>query len=328
MRPRVVTVESVATMIPLTVTHGHLLHPETTPNDSAIVSLDPSVRPGSSGTREGMVGASSGPISRRRHCVWRSPPGQDVADALARQARHAGAGRDSCTADVRKQRGPRRSKQPGIHRRFPVEDVEPGGVDRARLRARRPSAFSSTTGPRAVLTSTAVGFMTASSAAPMRWRVDSVSGTCRLTMSERSSNSSSVGTKPGRPVSCRVVWMTSMSKPTARWATARAIRPNPTRPRVAPCTSRARWSPKPQPVQRPSRRSRSASVDRRVAGEDEEEGQVGRRVIEHAGRVADRDPQRMGRDDVDVVVADGRVGHDAELARRARRRARPRRCDR
>ena len=76
----------------------------------------------------------------------------------------------------------------------PIEDVEPCGVEPDPLRGRRTKAFSSTTGPRAVLTSTAVGFMTASSAAPMRWRVDSVRGTCRLTMSERRSNSSSVGT--------------------------------------------------------------------------------------------------------------------------------------
>ena len=50
-----------------------------------------------------------------------------------------------------------------------------------------------------------------------------------------------------------------------RWETARAILPNPTRPSVAPWTSRARCVPKPQPCQRPSRRSRSASDVERVA---------------------------------------------------------------
>ena len=95
--------------------------------------------------------------------------------------------------------------------------------------------------------------------------MESLSGTCRLTMSDRSRSTSSVGTKPARPVSWRVVWITSMSNPAARWATARAIRPNPTSPSVAPWTSRARCVPKPHPVHRPSRRSRSASLASRVA---------------------------------------------------------------
>ena len=60
-------------------------------------------------------------------------PSQDVADALAGQAGHAGPRRDSCTADVGEQRGPRRSQQPGVHRRLAVEDVEARGEDGAGL---------------------------------------------------------------------------------------------------------------------------------------------------------------------------------------------------
>ena len=174
------------------------------------------------------------------------------------------------------------------------------------------SAFSSTTGPRAVLMRIAVGFMTASSAAPMRWRVDSFKGTCRLTMSERLSNSGSAGTNPLRPVSWRVVWMTSMSNPDALCATARAMRPKPTSPSVAPCTSRARCVPNPQPPHRPSRRSRSASEARPRRREDQEEREVRRRVIEDSRCVAHRDAHLGGRCDVDVVVPDRGVCHHTQ----------------
>ena len=46
-------------------------------------------------------------------------------------------------------------------------------------------------------------------------------------------------------------------------------------------------------------------------GEDQEERQIRRRVIEHAGGVADRDAHRIRRDDIDVVVAHGRIRHHA-----------------
>ncbi len=46
--------------------------------------------------------------------------------------------------------------------------------------------------------------------------------------------------------------------------------------------------------------------------EDQEERQVGRRVVEHPRRVAHGDTQVGSRGDVDVVVPDGGVGHHTE----------------
>ena len=85
-------------------------------------------------------------------------------------------------------------------------------------------------------------------------------------MSDLSSSSSSCGTNPRTPVSwrCRVQDLHVESLCPLGDGAARR-QPNPTSPRVAPCTSRARWVPNPHPVQRPSRRSRSASLARRVA---------------------------------------------------------------
>ena len=48
-------------------------------------------------------------------------------------------------------------------------------------------------------------------------------------------------------------------------------------------------------------------------GEQQRPGKVGRRVGEHAGRVGHDDAAARGRGDVDVVVADGDVGHDLQL---------------
>ena len=72
----------------------------------------------------------------------------------------------------------------------------------------------------------------------------------------------------------------------------------------------------PQPCQAPDRRSRSASPPEAAGGQDQEEGEVGRGLVEHPRRVADVDPQAPGGGDVDVVVADGHVGHHLQPARR------------
>ena len=76
-----------------------------------------------------------------------------------------------------------------------------------------------------------MGFIARSAAASIRWWVLGVSGQCSETKSERSSSVSS-GTPPSEPV-CSTV----MSKPSARRATARPIRPMPMIPSVAPKTS-------------------------------------------------------------------------------------------
>ena len=52
---------------------------------------------------------------------------------------------------------------------------------------------------------------------------------------------------------------------------------------------------------------------RRQAGgrQDQEEGQIRRRVVEHPGVLQTVMPSERRRNDVDVVVAHGRIGHDA-----------------
>ena len=126
----------------------------------------------------------------------------------------------------------------------------------------------------------------------------------------------------------RAVWMTSMSKPSARWATARAIRPKPTSPSVAPCTSRARCVPNPHPVHRPSRRSRSASEARRVAARISRNARSAVVSSSTPGVLQTVMPMAVRRGDVDVVVAHGRVRHDAQPPVFAPTPARPHRCDR
>jgi hypothetical protein len=74
----------------------------------------------------------------------------------------------------------------------------------------------------------------------------------------------------------------------------------------------------------PARPSTAAQVRLRLPrparrGQDEQEGEVGGRLVEHARRVAHRDAE-LGRGvEVDVVVADGDVRDDAQ-AWRARRK--------
>ena len=54
-------------------------------------------------------------------------------------------------------------------------------------------------------------------------------------------------------------------------------------------------------------------IRRQTGGrEDQEERQIRRRIVEHPGGVADRDTHRGCRNDVNVVVAHGRIGHDLE----------------
>ena len=67
--------------------------------------------------------------------------------------------------------------------RLAGEDVEPGAPRRP-LASAANSAASSTRLPRAVLTSTAPGFIRVSASAPIMPTVSAVSGTCSETMSD------------------------------------------------------------------------------------------------------------------------------------------------
>ena len=68
----------------------------------------------------------------------------------------------------------------------------------------------------------------------------------------------------------------------------------------------------PQPVQRPLRRSASAVDGEPRCREDQQEREVGGRLVEHARRVAHRDAARGRGRDIDVVVADRDVGDHAQ----------------
>src|SRR5450759_1122653 len=88
------------------------------------------------------------------------------------------------------------------------------------------SAAWSTTGPREVFTSTALGFISRSSRSPISPRVSVVSGVCTDTMSAlRSSSSSGTQCESSSSRRVREWWITVMSKPWPRLATARPIAP-------------------------------------------------------------------------------------------------------
>ena len=116
----------------------------------------------------------------------------------------------------------------------------------------------STSGPRAVFTRIACGFIRRSCGSPISPTVSGPSGACSETKSERSSSSSS-GTPPPREV-----WITSIPNPSARRATAEPIRPIPTMPSVAPLNSSPSRKSGSQ-LQPPPRIARSASGSRRAA---------------------------------------------------------------
>ena len=147
-------------------------------------------------------------------------------------------------------------------------------------------------------------------------------------MSERRSSSSSDGPNRRRPCRGGCVWMTSMSKPGCppghRLCDTAEADQSERRAVHVPGQVRAETPS----VQRPSRRSRSASDARRSRREDQEEGEVCRGVIEHAWGVAHRHAQAGWRRHVDVVVADRRVGHHPERPGPSGARARSRRSGR
>ena len=107
------------------------------------------------------------------------------------------------------------------------------------------SAASSTMPPRAVLMSTAPGFIAAMRLALKRPRVESTKGTCRLTTSDMLMTSSSPAQRT--PCCSKAGWSSSimaskavscMPTPRARVAVSWPMEPKPMRPRVLPPISR------------------------------------------------------------------------------------------
>ena len=110
--------------------------------------------------------------------------------------------------------------------------------------------------------------------------------------------------------------MIFMPKPWwARCATARAMRPMPTRPSVLPVT----WVPSMwvgrQPVHWPPAQVALAFAGAARDHQEERHREVGRGVGQHVGRVGDRDAAGLGRLDVDVVEAHAEVRHELGAAR-------------
>ena len=121
-------------------------------------------------------------------------------------------------------------------------------------------------------------------------------GTCRLTMSRVPEQLVEIGDVARRPRSAGARGGAPASpKPAARAATARPMRPKPTSPSVAPCTSRPRYC-----VDAPARPRAGAQVALGVGREprrreDQQEREVGGRLVEHTRRVAHDDAVRRPR---------------------------------
>ena len=177
----------------------------------------------------------------------------------------------------------------------------------------------SITGPRAVFTMIADGFIDRSAAASMRCRVSAV----RLTLSDtksdwaRRSASGSQVAPVARSTSSATRWRawysTRMPKPAARRATACPMRPKPTMPSVAPWTSRPSSSTGPQVRHSPGADRAIALDDAACGREQQRPGEVRGGLGEHARRVADRDASPCAGRHVDVVVADAEVRDDPQL---------------
>ena len=182
------------------------------------------------------------------------------------------------------------------------------------------SAASSTSAPRAVLTSTAVGFMRASAAASMRWRLSSLSGACRLTKSAVDSSSSSAtcgrrsaASASGSAMAVGVRRPACRSRgparpPRCRWPPGRRSRAS-----LRPRPGRAAGSV-PRPATRRSRDQPLALAQAPGRGQQQGEGQVGGGIGQHAGRVGQHHAPGRRRGHVHVVEADGQVGHHPQPA--------------
>ena len=106
-----------------------------------------------------------------------------------------------------------------------------------------------------------------------------------------------------------------MPKPRARRATAPPIRPSPMMPRVAPWTSwPSSWSGF-HPSQRPRRTSASPSTTRRAAASRSANARSAVVSVSTSGVLVTTTSRAAAAVEVDVVVADGVVGHRAQFRR-------------
>ena len=131
------------------------------------------------------------------------------------------------------------------------------------------SATSSTTGPRAVFTSTAVGFINESSREEIKCRVSPVNGTCTETKSlSRNNSSNETNRAPKESISAlarRLLYNTRIPNPLAIRANRDPIRPAPITPIVFPTTLIPKNCNGPHPSHFFARNTRSASPARRAA---------------------------------------------------------------
>ena len=208
--------------------------------------------------------------------------------------------------------------------------MQHGIVDRARLdrqhvdsRAgellglhRRHQRRQSTTGPRAVLTRNAVGFISESARASIMPRVSAFNGTCSETMSAVDITvSKSTGTTPTESNSpCGIYGsyaMTDMPSPVALRADALPIRPSPTTPKVRFASRLIGVCPIYRqvfacPVCRCSKRCRTSASDKG-------NGMGGNFVDRVVGHIRDPDTALRGGIEVDRVIPRAHAGDQLQI---------------
>jgi len=205
----------------------------------------------------------------------RAPPGSRAPAAarpagseqiVRRQQPHRGARLDGGAPEMGSQHDAFVSQQAGLDGGLVLVDVQ-AGAKITPCPSASASATSSSTGPRAVLTSTAVGFIWRSRSAEI-----SVAGLGRQGHVQADEVRSGQQVVERRRLCTgidgarrhRGWWNnTCMPKPTARRATARPIRPKPTIPSVLPNTSWPSMNSGPHLQLPPARITRSPSARRR-----------------------------------------------------------------
>ena len=209
-------------------------------------------------------------------------PASTARAAFARDHGHAGAGRRGRAPDVRAAApcAARRAAAGGPRARVRTRRARPRRSSRPRARRRAP--------PRRRPVRARCSRAPRSGSSARAARVDEVAGRVR----ERDVQAHDVATRraarrgrrssPGSPVSWRVWCSTCIPKPAARRATAWPMRPKPTSPSVAPCTSRPRYCVIPQPGHAPGAQVGLGVVREARRGEDQQEREVGGRLVEHA----------------------------------------------
>ena len=253
-----------------------------------------------------------------RHEVRRALAGEHGDRTLARELRHprprrAATREPMCGSSTVRGAASRRGCTSGSRSNTsrPAAKIAPClERDRRAPPRRRPARVRCSRAPRS-------GFISASRRASMRWRVASVSGTCSDTTS-RLARAGRRGRRPSPGARCRgACGAAPASRSRRRGApTAWPMRPKPTSPSVAPCTSRPRYWLMPQPVPAAGAQVGLGLGRQPRRSEDQQEREVGGRLVEHAGRVAHRDA---------VLARGARRRRCRSRRRRSRRRAAGRR---